>query len=58
MEASALSTFITNVGTVITACGTWIGSIVTVIVENPPLLVSFGIGIGAGAIGLFNKLRR
>ncbi len=55
--ASALSTFITNIGTVITGATGWIGTIVNVIVDTPVLLVPVGMGIAAGAIGLFHKLR-
>ncbi len=55
--ASALSTFLTNIGTVITAAVGWIGTVVNVIVDNPVLLVPVGLSIAAGAIGLFHKLR-
>lgn len=54
---SALSTFLSNVGTVLTSATGWIGTIVGVIVETPVLLVPVGMGIAAGAISLFHRLR-
>ena len=56
MEATTLATFLTDVGSVITSGAGWVGSIVGVITENPPLLVLFGLGIGGTAIGWFKSL--
>lgn len=57
MEATTLATFLTDVGSVITAAAGWVGSVVGVITSNPPLLVVFGLGIGGTAIGWFHSLR-
>ena len=46
MEATTLATFLTDVGSVLTAGTGWVGSVVGVITSNPPLLVSFALGIG------------
>lgn len=56
MEATTLATFLTNVGEVLTAGATWVGTVVNVITENPPLLVPFALGVGAVAIGWFKSL--
>lgn len=57
MEATTLATFLTDIGSVVTAAGTWVGSVVSVITANPPLLVTFGLGVGATALGWFHSLR-
>ena len=57
MEATTLATFLTDVGSVLTAGTGWVGSVVGVITSNPPLLVSFAMGIGGIAIGWFHSLR-
>lgn len=54
---SALSTFITNAGTVITAAGGWVGDVVNVILTTPPLLVTFCVGLAFSGVKLFKALR-
>lgn len=56
MEGTALSTFLTNVGTVITQFTTWIGNVAETIVSNPIYFVPIGIFIAGAAIGLFSRL--
>lgn len=57
MEATTLATFLTDVGSVLTAGAGWVGTVVGVITSNPPLLVVFALGVGGTAIGWFHSLR-
>lgn len=52
-----MTTLLTSVGTVLTSAGTWVGSIATMIIDNPILLVSFILGPTFSAIGIFKALR-
>lgn len=54
---TAMETFISNVGTVITGAATWIGTVAGVIVSTPALMVPFGLGIAFTAVHLFKVLR-
>ena len=56
MEATTLATFLANVGEVLTAGAGWVGTVVNVIVDNPPLLVGFALAVGGTAIGWFKSL--
>lgn len=55
--STALSGFLTNIGTVFTAAVGWIGTVVGVIMDTPILLVPFVLGIGFTAIKMFKALR-
>lgn len=57
MEASALSTFLTNVGTVFTSLVGWMGSIGSTILSTPVLFVPCVIGFAFVAVGLFKSIR-
>lgn len=57
MEASALSGFLTSIGTVLTSAVTWMGTIVTAVMENPILLVPFALGLAFTGVRLFKSLR-
>lgn len=60
MDASstgtALATAITNIGTVVTGFGVWIADVAKMVLEEPVLLVPFGITIAFAAIGGFKRL--
>lgn len=53
---SALSTAITNIGTVITGFGGWIADVAKMILQEPVLLIPFSIGIAFAAIAGFKRL--
>lgn len=54
-----LSTFLTNVGSIITAMVTWMGSILTFITENPILYVGIiGILFVSFTVGIVLRLFR
>lgn len=53
---STLATFLESIGTVLTSAVGWMGTIAGAVVENPTLLVPFGLSIGLGAIGIFKSL--
>jgi len=55
--ASALSSFLTDVGTIITEGVKWLGTFVGVIVDTPVLLVPCALGIAATCIGLYHSLK-
>ena len=57
MEASALSTVLTNVGTVFTSLVGWMGSIGSTILSTPVLFVPCVIGFAFVAVGLFKSIR-
>lgn len=57
MEASALTTFLTNIGTVLTSAVGWMGTIVTAVVENPVLLVPCALGLAFTGVALFKSLK-
>lgn len=54
---SALQKFLTDIGTVVTAAGGWIGDLIGVVMDNPVLLVPIGLTIAASVIGLFHGLK-
>lgn len=56
MEVEALSGFLTNVGTVLASGVEWMGTIANAVVSNPPLLVTFALGVGMTGVALFKSL--
>lgn len=56
MEASALSTFLGNVGATLTSAVGWMSTIGTAVVETPILLVPFALGIAMTGVALFKSL--
>jgi len=52
-----MTTLLTSVTTVLSSAATWVGSIGTMIVDNPILLISFVLGLTLSAIGIFKALR-
>ena len=56
-ETTALSTFLSDVGTVFTSLTGWVGDVITVVMENPVLLVPFGCGLAFTAVRLFKSLK-
>ena len=55
MEASALSTFLTNIGTILTSAVGWVGSLSDMVTSNPLLLVPTTMGIGLIGIGIIKR---
>lgn len=56
--ASALSGFLSDVGTVGTTIITWVGQVAETVTSKPVLLVPVAIGIFGAAVGFFRRLRR
>lgn len=54
---TALSGFLTNIGTVLTSATGWIGTIVGVVMETPMLLVPCALGLAFTGVSLFKALR-
>ena len=54
--ASALSTLLTDIVSVLTSCVDWMKSIGTAVVETPILLVPAVIGIAMAGVALFKSL--
>lgn len=52
-----MATFLTNIGTILTAAAGWIGTIISVVMDNPVLLVPFALGIAFTGIVMFKALR-
>ena len=57
MEANALTTFLANVGTVLTSVVEWMGTIVTAVLNNPVLLVPCVMGLAFTGVALFKSLK-
>lgn len=55
--ASALSGFLTNVGTVLTSAVGWMTTVVGAIMDTPILLVSAALGLAFTGVRLFKSLR-
>lgn len=59
MEESAMTTFLTNIGTFFTQSITWLGTVLDTITDNPPLLVMvLAMPIVGFAVGLLGRLIR
>lgn len=56
--ANALSTFLSNITTVLTSAVGWMGTIITEVMENPVLLVPCVMGLAFTGVALFKSLRR
>lgn len=56
MPVTGLSTFLTDIGTIMTSFWDWIGKVFTVYTSNPVLMVVFTIFIVGATIGLFTRL--
>ena len=56
-EASTLSSFLTNVGTVLSSAVDWMGTIVSTIMSTPVLLVPCVMGLAFTGVALFKSLR-
>ena len=57
--ALTLASFLTDVGTFLTQAITWMGSVLTVVTSNPPLMVMvLAIPIAGVAIGFLSRLIR
>lgn len=56
MAENAMSTFLSNVGTIVTQIVTWIPTVVGVITDSPFLLFTVGFLAVGGCIGLVGRL--
>lgn len=56
MEGNTMTTLLTDLGEVVEQTLTWVGDSVTVIVDNPLLLLTTGVLILGGAIGILGRL--
>lgn len=54
--ADALSSLLTNLGSIATAVFGWVGNVATTIVSNPILLLTTGFLVVGGAVGIFGRL--
>lgn len=54
--AGAMSTILTDIGSVVTAAITWMGSFVTFITSNPLILLFVVVAFVGLAIGLIRRL--
>lgn len=53
---NTMSTLLTDLGTVVTQTLTWVGDVADTIVQTPILLVTTGVLMLGGAIGIFGRL--
>lgn len=53
---STMSSLLTDLGTVVTQELTWVGNVVTTIVDNPFLLLTTGILVLGAAVGIMGRL--
>ena len=51
-----MSSLLTDLGTVVTQELTWVGNVVTTIVDNPFLLLTTGILVLGAAVGIMGRL--
>lgn len=56
--ATTLATAITDIGSVITGFGGWLGNLAKMVFQEPVLLIPYSIGIAFLAIVGFKKLAR
>lgn len=54
---STLATYLGDIGTVFTSMTGWVGDVITMIMDNPVLLVGCTLGFGFTAIRMFKSLR-
>lgn len=52
-----MTTFLANIGTVLTSAMGWMGTIIASVMDNPVLLVPIALGFAMTGIGLFKALR-
>lgn len=55
-STDTMSSLLTDLGTVVTQCMTWMGTIASTIVSTPLLLFTTGFLALGGAIGLFGRM--
>lgn len=55
-SASTMSSLLTDLGTVVTQVLTWVGNVVTTIVDNPYLLLTTGVLMLGAAVGIMGRL--
>lgn len=59
MAESAMSAFLTNIGTFFTQSTTWLGDVLNIVTENPALTVMvLAMPIVGFAVGLLSRLIR
>lgn len=59
MEASAMSSFLTNIGTFLTTAIDWMGGVLDTVIASPALtVVVLAMPIAGFAVGLLSRLIR
>ena len=56
MEPSALTTLLTNIGSIVTQILTWVGSVCSTITSTPLLYLSLGFFVVGGVCGLIGRM--
>lgn len=56
MENNTMTTLLTDLGEVVTSTLEWVGDSVTVIVDNPLLLLTTGVLVLGAAVGILGRL--
>lgn len=57
MAEGALSTFLTNIGTVISSVITWMGTVLNAIMDSPVLFVFFCLSLVGIAVGILGRIK-
>lgn len=55
-EATALSTLLTNIGSIVTQILSWVGNVCETIVSTPLLYLSLGFFVIGGVCGLIGRM--
>ena len=55
-DTNTMATLLTSLGTVVTKCLGYVGDIATTIVDTPILLLTTGILLLGGCLGIFGRL--
>lgn len=55
-ETTAMDTFLTTLGKIVTQMFTWVGSVGNAIIADPILTFSLGVFAVGAAVGIFGRL--
>lgn len=58
METTAMTEFLTSIGSVVTQLVTWVGQVASTVISTPILLFSTGVFALGAAVGLFRRFLR
>lgn len=56
LTSSGMADLLSELGTVVTQMLTWVGNVASTIVSTPILLLTTGVLVLGGAIGIFGRL--